>query len=191
MAKARTELRNFLTARTSEQLVEEVMILHERFPAVREYFAARLTVAAGEEVFANYARQIEQEFNTAARNLKGRPSRGREILRAYKQVAVSNKDIVELTLLYVSAVLSFIRAFGIREDAYFRTVESAFLEAAAAATKHGLAGELAGAFEQVIKEAMDTWEDLAFELRDVADRYAVSAEEAPPNSAQQPTRPRS
>ena len=122
------------------------------------------------ELFAKYSRQIDQEFSTTVRNPTGRPSRGRQILRAYKQVAVSNEDIVELTLYYVSAVLSFMEAFGILEDSYFKTVESAFREAAEVAAAHNLVDQLAGSFEHVIDESANVSDDLASALRDVVAR---------------------
>lgn len=175
---SKTDLRKFLSTRSAQQLAEEVLILHERFPEVREYYAGRLKAANGAELFAKYARQIDQEFSTSARNPTGRPSKGREILRAYKRVAVSNEDTVALTLYYVSAVLTFMQTFGIQEDAYFRTVETAFREAAEDTAKHGLASHVAGAFEEALDLAMETSEDFAFELQDLANRYGVSEVEA-------------
>jgi hypothetical protein len=182
MAKGRTELRKFLLSRTAAQLIEEIIILHDRFPPVRDYFEGRVNVEARAQLFGKYARQIEQEFSTSTRNPTGRPSKGREILRAYKQAALLNEDVVELTLLYASAVLRFMRTFGIAEERYYRTVESAFLEAAELTARHGFATESAASFEHVLEKAMDTSEDLGYELRDIANRYGVGVE-AQPNSA--------
>ena len=170
---SKTELRKFLASRSPQQLTEEILILHERIPAVREYLSARLEIESAAELFAKYARQIDHEFSTSVRNPTGRPSKGRQILRAYKQVAVSNEETVELTLYYVSAVLTFMRVFGIQEDAYFKTVQSAFREAAEIAMTHDLADQLAPAFEDVIDRAMDASKDLACELRDLAERYGL------------------
>jgi Family of unknown function (DUF6155) len=171
MSKA--QLRKFLSSRSSQQLAEEILILHARIPAVREYFDSRLRIESSAEVFAKYSRQIDKEFSTSARNPSGRPSRGRQILRAYKQVAVSNEDVVELTLYYVSAVLSFMEAFGIQEDSYFDTVESAFREAAEVAAAHNLVDKLIGSFKDVIDESADVSDDLASALRDVVSQRRV------------------
>jgi len=171
---SKTELRKFLASRSSQQLTEEILILYDRLPAVREYLEARLEIDSSAKSFAKYVRQIDQEFYTCARNPTGRPSKGRQILRAYKQVAASHEDIVGLTLYYVSAVLRFMRIFGIQEDAYFKTVESAFREAAEVTVAHDLVNQLAGAFEEVIDAATNTSEHLACALRELANRYALS-----------------
>jgi hypothetical protein len=182
MAKGHTELRRFLSSRTAAHLVEEIIILYDRFPSVRDYFDGRVNVDARAQLFARHVRQIEREFSVGSRNPTGRPSKGREILRAFKQAAVLNEDVVQLTLFYASAVLAFMREFGIDEYRYYRTVESAFVEAAEITVKHGLEVELAGAFQHVLEKALQTSDDFAYELRDIANRYGV-AEETQPNSA--------
>jgi hypothetical protein len=174
MSKA--AIRKFLAARSSQQLAQEILILHDRFPEVREYLSARVQLESSAKSFEKYVRLIDEEFSTSARNPKGRPSHGRQIIRAYKHVAVSNEDVIGLTLYYVSAVLRFMKAFGILEDAYARTVVSAFRGAAGLAAKHKVEHALAGAFEDVIEEAAAVWDIFDVDLRDIARRNGLLAE---------------
>jgi hypothetical protein len=83
--------------------------------------------------------------------------------------------VIRLTLYYVSAVLSFMEAVGILEDAYVQTVVSAFCDAAELAAKHKVEDALAGAFNEVIEEAAAVW-DLDAELRDIALRNNLRLE---------------
>jgi hypothetical protein len=172
---SKTELRKFLARRSAQQLTQEILILHERFPAVREYFASRLKTELGAELFGKYTRKIDAEFSISARNPTGRPSKGRQFLREYRRAAVANEDVIEISLYYVAAVLTFMRSFGIQENTYFRTVESSFHEAAQLAAAHDLATSMAGAFEEVIGQAMETSEHLGGALRDVAGRYGLTS----------------
>lgn len=61
-------------------------------------------------------------------------------------------------------------AFGIQEDSYFNTVESAFREAAEVAAAHNLVDQLVGSFKHVIDGSADVSDDLASALRDVVAR---------------------
>ncbi len=166
MSKA--ALRKFLSSRSSQQLAQEILVLYDRFPAVREYLSTRVQLESSAKAFDKYVRLIDQEFRTSARNPKGRPSEGRQILRAYKQVAVSNEDIIGLTLYYVSAVLNFMATFGFTEDAYVRTVVSAFREAAELAAKQNVGPDVIATFEEVIAEATAVWDMVGVDLRDIA-----------------------
>ena len=175
MSKA--AIRKFLARRSSQQLTEEILLLHDRFPEVREYLSGRLQPGASAKTFEKYVRLIDHEFSTSARNPKGRPSEGRRILRAYKRVAVSDDDIIRLTLSYISAVLNFMEEFGVIEDAYVDTVVSAFREAAEiGATLNNMDDAVAGAFEEVIEQATALWDMFEIELREVARRNGLLSE---------------
>ena len=174
MSKA--AIRKFRAGLSGQQLAEEILILHDRFPDVREYLSARLQLESSAKTFEKYVRLIDREFSTSVRNPKGRPSVGRQILRAYKQVAISNEDVIGLTLYYVSAVLRFIEEFGVVEDAYVRTVVSAFQEAAKLAAKHNVESAVAADFEEVIEEATVAWDVIGIELRDIAHRNGLISE---------------
>jgi hypothetical protein len=171
MSKA--QVRKFLSGRSTQQLLQELLILHDRIPAVRDYFDARLATETAAKTFAKFVGQIDQEFSTSARKPTGRPSHGRQILRAYKQVCASHEDFIELTLYYASAVLTFMETFGIVEDAYIGTVESTFREAAELAAEHNVQDALSASFTNIIDQAMNIYDSLGVELRAIAAMHSL------------------
>ena len=160
----RAKLRQYLRTLPPNQAIEEILILYDRLPAVQDYFASRFEEERT-QVFEKYRRQIDDEFAVGRREPKGRLSIGRRILREYKQIAAINEDVAALMLHYTSAVLQFIRSYGVYEQPFLAAVVAAFRDAVRLAAKHNFEVEMADRFDSVVADASDVSSDLALELR--------------------------
>lgn len=102
----RTELRRFLRQMSKEQLITQVIDLCESFPAVRDYYQAKVH-PADDSAVRKYQKIIEREFFPTRGFGRARLAVARKAVTDYKKLAASMEGVADLMLFYVEMGVRF------------------------------------------------------------------------------------
>lgn len=133
-----TELRQYLKVRSQAELVEEIVELFRRMPAVKDYYQAKLTPQAESQVLDKYQKIIRDEFFPDRGLGKGRLSIARQAVNDYKRVAVHPASVADIMLFYVEQGVKFTTEYGDIDDPFYHSMESMYKKALAWIVKYGL-----------------------------------------------------
>lgn len=131
----RPELRQFLESLSTEQLVDEIAALVDRFPQVKEYYKARILPDGDRALREGYKAIIGKEFSE---NGRARLGVARKAVVDYKRVAGTVEGIVDLMLYYVEADVRYTATFGDMDERFYDSMEGMYHDALQKTSLHGL-----------------------------------------------------
>ena len=113
----------------AEELRDELQNLYNRFAVVKEYYKLELS-GNTKEVLDNYKKALRKSFFTGRRrvNRRGR-SEAKKVLKAFKEVSIHPKDLVELYFYRAEVMTDAVITYHIENDSFLTATVKAFEEA--------------------------------------------------------------
>lgn len=125
----KVSLKNYLSGKTKEQLIEEIEILIKRFDQVRDYYRIRTTSKKDKAVLEAYKKKIKQEFFPERGYGEGRPSVGKAPILQFLKVSYLPEYLVDLMLYYVEQGIKYTLAYGDIDESFYDSVVSVYEDA--------------------------------------------------------------
>ncbi len=124
----RSDFKKFVASLTEEELREELSVLYQRFPQLREYYAVELSDDP-RRVLENYKGKLHKTFfPKRGRGKRGR-SESRKVIRAFRAVSDRTTDLAELLFYRAELMADYAAAARADSDQYNKSVHTAFEEA--------------------------------------------------------------
>lgn len=138
-----------------DELREELRGLYERFPVLREYYRLELGASTA-PVLDRYRKQIRKAFFPARGHRVARRGRSesKKILKAFAEISIHPRDLVELYFYRVEVMVDAIDHFRIDREPFYKSVVSAY-EAALGLAE---AEVLVDSFRERINRLVDYYE---------------------------------
>ena len=127
-------------------------MLFDKFAPVKEYYQAKLSVGAGQEVLEKYKTVIRHEFDPPRGLPKARLSVARKAVSDFKKVSNSALDLADLMLFYVETGVQFTRYYGDIDSAFYNSMEGMFEKAAIHISKHRLHDQFKDRCRQIVAD---------------------------------------
>ncbi|MEM1324297.1 MAG: DUF6155 family protein [Bacteroidota bacterium] len=124
----KTELNRYLKSLDKAALEKEVKTLYSKFKVVKEYYELELGLNTA-EVLESYKEKIKREYFPSRGFGRARSRESRKPITAFKKIATSQKDVVELLLYRVEMMLEFTRAYGDIDEPFYNSLEGSFYDA--------------------------------------------------------------
>jgi hypothetical protein len=150
------ELRKYLSQKSAESLVEEIVFLLKTFPEVKEYYQVKLSPKGDLLVLEKYKKIIFNEFFPSRGFGKLNLTNIHKTIRDYKKVSGSIEGIVELMLYFVEQGTKFIHTYGDIAENFYGSMESAYQQASEVVSLHGQKEDWINRFEQLVAATADT-----------------------------------
>ncbi len=154
------DLRQFkktLEQKNKNQLIQEISMLCQKFPQVKEYYQAQ---EGGEaEVLTKYKRIIQKEFveDTSKEFPKLRFSVARKAINDFKKLSKSPELLADLKLTYVESVSEFNNEFGPDAEKFYLIPEEMFNEVLGELKANGLLEKFQSRAHSLVENATDGW----------------------------------
>ncbi len=147
------DFKKYLDHLDEAELREELETLYRRFAVLREYY--RMELGDPKVLLDKYKREMRKSFfPSRGRGKRGR-SASRKIIKAFAEISVRPKDLVELHFYRAELMTEYIGALRIDSDPFHDSTVKAYEEACALAEREVLleyyaegARRLAEFFEQ-------------------------------------------
>jgi hypothetical protein len=149
------DLKKHLAQKSKEELVQEISILYQRFPQVKDYY--QIQASAKEEVVKKYRDLIIEEFTEGKRRPfpKARLSAGKKALSDFKKLTSNPELIVDMMLTYVESVSSFNSSFSPDTEDYYTSPEDMFEKALALMKESKLLAKFKTRAQEIVENAVD------------------------------------
>ncbi len=153
-----------------EELREELAMLYDRFPTVKEYYRMELS-GSTKTVVDKYKKTLRKTFFTGRRriNRRGR-SESKKVLKEFAQVSIHSRDLVELYFYRAEVMVEAVDYYTIDNDSFLMATVKAFEEAMRFAEKEVM---LETYKEQIIRlvDYFDGLRRSSYRFRPVYDQY--------------------
>ncbi len=112
-----------------DELREELRMLYDRFPVLREYYKLELSANTA-QVLEKYKKDVRKAFFTGRRRMgkRGR-SNSNKILKAFSEVSIHAKDLVQLHLYRVEVMIEAIHYYGVTNESFHDSTVKSFANA--------------------------------------------------------------
>jgi len=152
-----TSLRKSLKEKSKEELVNEIILLSKKIPAVKEYYKAQ----SGDlqEVLKKYKTIIQKEFvEGMTRGMpKVRFAVARKALNDFKKLTDNQELIADLMLTYSESISYFSSDFGPNEEKFYTLPEELFEKVLSMAKKSGFLKKFEDRAYELVENACDGW----------------------------------
>src|SRR5258707_2653483 len=118
-----SQLKKHLKARSHEELIDEIVMLFNKFDGVRNYYQFELSGEPDEEIVARHKAAIQREFSTGRTPGPARLSVARKIVTDYKKIAPSEASLIDLMLVYVEAGVNYTPTFRDIDEPFYNSME--------------------------------------------------------------------
>ena len=131
-------LKKELCKKTKEQIMQEISVLCQLFPQVREYYQSQADDT--DEIVKKYKSIIEKEFiEGKSRGLpKARLSVARKSVNDFRKLIHEPNLIAEIMFAYVESVSSFCSEFSPNTEEYYTSAENMFEKVLSLVKKNGI-----------------------------------------------------
>lgn len=121
-----------------DDLREEMKVLYERFPAIREYYKLELSANTG-KVLEKYKAAVRKAFFTGRRrmNKRGRSASSR-VIKDFSAISIHPKDLLELHLHRVAVMIEAIKTYRVDSIPFHESTVKSFHKALRMAEKEML-----------------------------------------------------
>ncbi len=139
-----------------EELLDEIAMLYDKFPPVKEYYQTRLSEGGGQAVLENYKDVIRREFFPSRGLPPARLSVTRKAVSDFKKVSDSTADLADLMLFYVEAGVQFTREFSDIDEPFYNSMEGMYEKAVKHIVAHQLQEQFEPSCRQIVSDASHT-----------------------------------
>jgi hypothetical protein len=114
-----TEYKSYLSSKSKDLLLLELLILYKKLPAVKDYYA--LLLGDSDDAIEKYKKIIRKEFVESDANPypKSRFALAKQCLNDFKKVSPDKILILDLTLFYAECIADFNNTFGPDDESYY------------------------------------------------------------------------
>ncbi|MEM9929484.1 MAG: DUF6155 family protein [Bacteroidota bacterium] len=122
-----------------DELREELQNLYDRFPVIREYYKLELS-ANTTKVLEKYKKDVRKAFFPSRgwrMSRRGR-SNSNKIIKAFSEVSIHSRDLVELMFYRVEVMIEAIAHFRVDNESFHDSTVKSFAKAMALAQKEML-----------------------------------------------------
>ncbi|MEO0731304.1 MAG: DUF6155 family protein [Bacteroidota bacterium] len=153
-----------------DELREELQMLYDRFPAVKEYYRLELSANTA-AVLDKYKKQIRKAFFTGRGRRMGKRGRSnsKKTLKEFAQVSIHARDLVELHFYRVRVMLEAADFYYVTNEGFHQSIVSSYAEACRLAEKEVLLDSFREPARKLIPLAY--FESVEWALREVFGRH--------------------
>jgi hypothetical protein len=150
-----TDLKRNLAQKSKEELVQEISILYQRFPQVKDYY--QIQASAEDEVVQKYKNLIIEEFTEGKRRAfpKARLAAGKKAVSDFRKLTSNPELIIDVMLTYVETVSSFNSNFSPDTEEYYTSPEDMFEKALAMMKEDNLLSKFKTRAQKIVRNAVD------------------------------------
>ena len=152
--KART-IQNHLKACSKEELVQMLLDLARRTPAVERFLIAKFDPTASVPDFEDYKAEVRAEFFPPRGFGNGNPSIAFRMLQRVEAEATSSKQVIDFIYYCVETGVEFTAAYGDIDEEYYTAFEDLFERAAKLAATEKLINEYEPRARRIVKSTYE------------------------------------
>lgn len=178
------QLKQRLTQLPPAQLVDDIIDLYKKFPAVQDYYQSRLAPASEQQLLEKYKAIIQKEFFPTRGFGKLQLAVARKAIAEYQKVSGSIPDLADLMLFYVEMGVQFTETYGDIHGPFYDSIETMYERAAKFVAKHKLKEQFACRFEEIVRKTVSMGWGFHDFLSEVYDEYFDDIETGSDNSKQ-------
>ena len=118
-----------------DELREELRMLYDRFPVLREYYKLELG-ASTKSILDKYKKDLRKAFFSARRNVSRRSrSESKKVIKAFAAISIHDRDLLELTFYRAEVMVDAIVHYNVTNESFISSTVKAYEEALAFAEK--------------------------------------------------------
>lgn len=155
-----------------DELREELQNLYDRFPVLREYYKLELSANTG-KVLEKYKKDVRKAFFPSRgwrMSRRGR-SNSNKIIKAFSEVSIHSRDLVELMLYRVEVMTEAIDHFRVDNESFHDSTVKSFAKALALARKEVLLDAFRPKMEQLAQNFDEQKRLYSFTFSEVMREY--------------------
>jgi hypothetical protein len=174
--KAKT-IQTHLNACSKEELVQILLDLAKRNPAVEHFLIAKFYPSEPIAEFDDYKAEVRAEFFPKRGFGNGSPSIAFRMLQRVEAEAISPKQVIDFIYYCVETGVEFTAAYGDIDEEYYTCFEDLFERAAKLAASENLINEYEARALCIVKSTSEMGWGFYDELEDIFGRYFPAADE--------------
>ncbi|RLB78768.1 MAG: hypothetical protein DRH24_13885 [Deltaproteobacteria bacterium] len=150
-----SDLKKALSKKTKGELVNEISMLYQKFPQVKEYYQAQWSDP--KDILNKHKTIIQKEFiEGKTRGLpKARLSVAKKAISDFRKLTEDSELISDLMLTFVESVSWFSTEFGPDQETFYTSPENMFEKALKLIEKSGLLGKYQSRAKKIVMNATD------------------------------------
>lgn len=120
------EIRAFLQQKSQEQIIEDIVLLYNKFDGVKEFIALQMGRGFSDDLLEKHRAIIQREFFPARGFGRSRLSIARKAITDYKKLSPNIPGLIDLMVFYVEMGVQFTNAYGDINEAFYNSMESMY-----------------------------------------------------------------
>lgn len=152
-----TILKKILAQKSKQELIDEILELYNKFPAVKECYQVKNGNA--NVVLDKYKDIIKKEFihGYKQRLPKARVSVAKKAIQNFKRLNQEPVLLIDLMLEFVECISDFNNEFGPDSEPFYSGPEDMFKEILESLKKHNLLSKYENRMYRIVENATDAW----------------------------------
>lgn len=140
-----------LKALDEDELRDELRMLYDRFPTLREYYKLELSENTG-AVLDKYKKDVRKAFFTGRRRMgkRGR-SNSSKVIKSFSEVSIHAADLVRLHLYRVEVMIEAIVYYGVDAESFYESTVKSFAKAMKLAENEMLLADVRPEAERLVE----------------------------------------
>ncbi len=152
-----SKLKNALSGKSENELLEEIINLFKKFPQVKEYYTLAFSEEGEELILDKYKEIITNEFFPKRGYGKARLSIAKKTISDFKKISGKPPLIIDIILHYVEQGVDFTDQYGDIDGPFYDSMEKMFEEALKLAEKYNLLSFFQKSCEEIVNGAYEGW----------------------------------
>ena len=133
-----TDLKKYLSNKTSDEMKQEIIELFKNYKNVQEYFTLKIFPKNEENILKKYKQIIKNEFSPDRGEPKLRYSIMRTAISDFRKVSKNPKNMAELMISHVENGVDFTNMYGDIDEQFYNNIEGMFEKTANYIIKNNL-----------------------------------------------------
>lgn len=153
---SKTILKQYLTQRSKDQLIDDIADLFIKFSVVQDYYQAKMHPVDEEQLLKKYKAVIEREFFPSRGFGKARRSVARKAISDYKKVSGDPVGLADLMLFFVETGVRFTNEYGDIDEPFYNSMESMYQKALQHIFKYDLQYHFDDRCQKIVSQSAHT-----------------------------------
>ncbi len=162
-----TDLKQYLSTRSREQLIAEISEMFSKLDAVNDYYQGKLNLGYSEEVSQKYKSIIKHEFFPARGFGRAQLSVARKAVSDYKKVSESKFGIADIMIYYVEIGVEYTNEYGDIDGPFYDSMAGMFERAVEFIVKHEMKGQFEDRCSEIADDSADIGWGFSARMRDI------------------------
>jgi hypothetical protein len=169
-------IQNHLKGCSNEELVQMLLDLARRNPAVKNFLTAKFDPTAPIPDFEGYKADVRAEFFPTRGFGNGNPSIVFRMLQRVEAEATSPKQVIDFIYYCVETGVEFTAAYGDIDEEYYTAFEDLFERAAKLAATEKMVNEYEPRAQRIVKSTYEMGWGFYDELESIFVKYFASTD---------------